>query len=262
MIGLCVTNLLPAATASGGSWLAGAALTNLASRDIGETARSSDALAASTRFILDHGSAVSRRVLVLRAHNLSSAAQIRWSVGTSSGGNEVTTTGTIDAWRYTPRRYDGRDREVIVVLPTAATGRYDYVEIFDTTNASGYVDIGQAWLGPVDFTPTYNASYGLKNRLVDTGGKERSPEGGLWTAQQRVISGVSFVLDALSLDDGDALHELGRYIGTTEQMVYLQSLTDAAEMQRYGFIGTFDEMSDLDYPFYRGRSMALRGTQD
>lgn len=262
MIGLCVTNRLASATLSGGSWGASTGRDYLKTRDEAYSARTSDATNASTKFIVDHGSAVARRVLSLRCHNLSSAAQIRWSVGTSSGGNEVATTGQVDCWRFTPLAYDGRDHEVLIVLPASATGRYDYVELFDSSNADGYVDIGQAWIGPLDFTPTFNAIYGLKHTLKSMSTKERSAGGKLWTEQQRSVRGVQMALEAMESANGNALHELQRYVGTTEQMLYLPSLTDHAEIQRHGWLGTFDEMSALDYPYYSRNSMPLVGTQD
>lgn len=262
MIGLNVTNLAATATLSGGSWLAAAPVTNLATRDAADTARSTNANNSSTRIIVDHGAAVTRRVMDLREHNISSGATIRWSVGTSSGGNEVATTGTINAWQFTPRAFDGRDHGLIFVLPADATGRYDYIEIFDSSNADGYVEIAQLGIGPIDFVPSYNAAYGLKDGFVSFGGKERSSGGTLWTDQQRIARNVSFVLEAIDLDNGDSLHELERYVGTTEQVLYLPDLHDAAAIQRYGMRGTLDELSALDYPYYRLRSMPLRITQD
>lgn len=262
MIGLSVTNLAASATLSGGSWLAAAPVTNLTTREPADTARSTNANNSSTRIIVDHGAAVTRRVLDLREHNISSGATIRWSVGTTSGGNEVATTGTINAWQFAPRAYDGRDHGLIFVLPADATGRYDYIEIFDSSNADGYVEIAQLGIGPIDFVPAYNASAGLKHGLVSLSGRERSSGGTLWTDEQRVIRFASFVLDGMTPAKGNDLHELERYVGTTKQVVYLPSLTDAAEIQRHGMRGTVEEMSALDYPYARGRSMPLRVTQE
>ena len=75
---------------------------------------------------------------------------------------------------------------LIFVLPADATGRYDYIEIFDSSNADGYVEIAQLGIGPIDFVPSYNAAYGLKDGFVSFGGKERSSGGTLWTDQQRI----------------------------------------------------------------------------
>lgn len=262
MIGLCVTNHVPDATLSGGDWLVAAGRDYLKTRDPAYTARSSDALAASTKVIVDHGSAKSARVMKIIWHNASSAATVTWSRGTSSGGSEVATSGSVDAWRFTPRRYDGRDHEIVIVLSAASSARYDLIEIVDTANPDGYFEAAQLWIGPVDFTPTYNAAYGLKDRQITYSGKERSPAGMLWTNQQRSVRGVSFALEALTLSAGEDLHELARYVGTTEQVGYLPDLSDHAALQRYGFTGTLDEMSDLDYPYHRRRSMPLRMTQD
>ena len=48
---------------------------------------------------------------------------------------------------------------------------------------------------------------------------------------------VQLVLEGLSLDEGDTLHEMQRVLGTIE------------------------EMSELDYPFFRGRQLPLVITQ-
>lgn len=263
MIGLCVTNLLATATLGGGSYEVAAGRDYMKTRDVAYSARTTDDANASTRFTVDHGAAVTRRVLSLRCHNCSPDAEIRWSVGTSSGGNEVTTTGVVDAWRFSPRAFDGRDHDVTIVLPSDAVGRYDYVELFDTTNPDGYIEIGQAWLGSIDFLPTFGPVKGLKHTLRSLSGKERSPGGALWTNQQRSIRGVQFALNVLDpAADGAALHEIERYLGTTEQMLYLPSLVDHAEIQRHGFIGTFDELSALDYPRFNNNAMPISGTQD
>ena len=80
-------NRIGAATISGGSWLAGAPASNVGTWALADTARSSNALTTSTKLRINHGSAVTARVLVLVRHNLSSAATVRWMRGTTAGGS-------------------------------------------------------------------------------------------------------------------------------------------------------------------------------
>lgn len=260
---LLYNDLVAAAAKAGGDWQTGAdvALANIGNRDYSKVARSVDATAAKTQFTLDHGSALSRRALILDGTNLSSAAQVRWSVGTTLGGSEVYAGSLVNAWQFTPRTYSGRDHQVWIILPTAATGRYDKVELVDTTNADGYVEVARAFVASLSMQPTYNARYGLRDTVIDLSDKDRARGGALWLDQQRKLRGTSFVLEGLSLDEGNTLHELMRTEGITGEIVYAPNYYDAAWLQRFGFVGTLEELSDLEYPFDRRRTLPLRAVQ-
>jgi hypothetical protein len=51
------------------------------------------------------------------------------------------------------------------------------------------------------------------------------------------------------------------HIGTHGQAIYLPSLTDGAQTQRYGFLGRMSELSAIDYPYNRYRSLPLKLTE-
>lgn len=257
-IGIGYPNLVTTSTTvSGGSWSVSLPATNVRTRDYSQVARSSDALTASTQIRFDHGSAKSARALYIDGHNLSSAAQVRWSRGTTSGGTDVAQIGLVDAWRITPLVRSGRDHGVLLVLPATYSARYDLLEIQDTGNAAGYVEVAR--VGIFDLTvPTYSPAYGLQDKLQSLSGVDRSTGGALWINQQRSLREVSFVLPYLSLTEGDGLHELQRAAGLSEEVLYVPDLNDPAQQQRFGFIGTIAEMSPVDYPYFRARSLPLR----
>ena len=260
-IGLGFPNLVTTATTvSGGLWSVALPASNVRTRDYSQVARSSDALTASTQIRFDHGSAKSARVLYIDGHNLSSAAQVRWSRGTTSGGSDVAQIALRDAWQITPLVRSGRDHGVMMVLPASYSARYDLIEIQDTGNAAGYVEVAR--IGIFDLiVPTYSASYGLQDKILSLSGAERSPGGSLWLNQQRALREVAFALPYLSLTEGDSLHEVQRAAGMTEEVLYVPDLADQAAQQRFGFIGTLAEMSAVDYPYYRARTLPLRITQ-
>lgn len=258
MIGLSYPSLVTSTTSfSGGSWLSGLPLTNLRNLDLAKVARSTDATSANTKFQIDWTTARSARVLVIVGSNLSSAATIRWKRGTSAGASDVYDSTDLAAWAITPLVYNGKRHNIIIVAPSTTSARYETVEIIDTSNPDGYVELGYAWFGDL-FVPTINASYGLKDQLIDHGSIQRSESGAVWATTRRKFRSTSFVLDWLTQSEADTLHELQRVAGTTDPVIYIPDLTDRALQQRYGGMGLLGELSAIDYPFINNRSLPLR----
>lgn len=258
MIGIAYPNLITATTAvSGGSWLAALPLTNVRNIDYSRVARSTDATVGSTEIFVDHGSAKSARVLILAATNLSASATIRWKRGTTNDSDNVANSGSLNAWAFVPLVYNGKNHNIIIVLPSTTSARYDTIEITDTTNPAGYVDVGYLWISDL-FIPTVSAAYGLKDELVDLSSGSRSESGAFWPVRRRKLRATSFVLEWLSQSEADVLHELQRVAGTTEPVVYIPDLDDRNLQQRYGGIGVLSELSPIDYPFVNIRSLPLR----
>ena len=252
-------NRIDDATITGGSWLAGAPVTNVGTWALAETARSSNALAASTKIRINHGAAVTARALVLMRHNLSSAATVQWKRGTTAGASDVADSGAVDAWRFTPRSLDGEVYDVQVVQASQTSAQYDEIEIVDTANAAGYVEIGRVFVGPV-FAPTYNPQYGLIDSHEDLSIIGKAHSGAQWPAPTRRLRKVQFELVALSLTEGDALHEMEQIEGLTGEVVYLPFIDAPAKMQRYGMVGLLNELNGIQYPRYstRARGFSVR----
>ncbi len=249
-------NRIDSATITGGSWLAGAPVANVGTWALAETARSSNALAASTKIRINHGSAVTARVLVLMRHNLSSAATVRWMRGTTGGGSDVADSGTVDAWRFTPRSYDGEVYDVQVVQTSQTSAQYDEIEIVDTGNAAGYIEIGRVFVGPA-FAPTYNPNYGLVDGHDDLSVIGQAHSGAQWPAASRRLRTARFDMEHLTLDEGDALHEMEQIEGQTGEVAYLPCTDLPGHMQRYGMVGMLQELNGILYPRWQTRSRAF-----
>ena len=251
-------DLVPAGTMSGGSW--SLPLTNLQTTELASVARSTTDATADTKIRIDHGSAVTARVVWLAAHNLSSAATWRVLRGTTAGGSDVYSGTLANAWRITPPTYDGTVYGACLVMPTANSARYTTIEIEDTANPDGYVQAGQLLIGDV-LTFTHGPSVGLQHGIRDLSTITEAESGASWVTERRKQRGVSFVLDGIEDTEADSLQDLRMHIGTHGQAVYLPSLTDAVQTQRYGFLGRMSELSAIDYPYYRYRSLPLKLTE-
>lgn len=245
-----------APTVSGGSWLAAAPVTNVGTWPLAETARSSDATTASTKIQVDHGAAVTARALILMRHNLSSAATVTWKRGTTAGASDVVSSGAIAAWRFTPRAYDGAVYDAQVLLGAEYSARYDTIEIDDTANTDGYVEVGRLMICPV-FEPTYNPSFGLRDGHVEYSTKARTQNGADWVTPRRRLREVQFALNWLTLAEGRTLHEMQQMEGTTSEVVYLPYSDTPGDMQRFGLVGTLRELSGVEYPQTQTRGVGF-----
>lgn len=255
-----------------GSWAL--PLANLQSRKLTKVARSTDATNASTKFRIDHGAPRAQRGFALVNHNLSSAGRWRIRIGTTPGGTDVYDGGWVNVWQMVlinealrwgdpswwagtgGNEYLGYPYQAIQCLDTWYTGRYTDIEIDDTANADGYVQIGRAFVGS-GFMPLVNASYGLRDRIIDLSTKQRLESGATVKRKRRRIRGVRLALEGLSQAEADNLHEMQLQLGTVDEVLYVPDWEDAGHSQRYGYVGEMEEMGELDYPFDRRRALPL-----
>lgn len=261
MMALGLRNLVSeSVTFSAGDWQIALPASNMGTRDLAEKARSSDALVASTTFRIDHGAAVTAQVLCLVGHNLSSAATIKWDRGSSAGGTEVVAGAATNAWQITPTTYDGGQFASFVIHAAATSARYETVTITDTTNADGYVEIAYCWISPV-YSTTYGPVTGLTHGVRDFSAKERGDGGSLWVTRRRRVRDVTLALEAINPTEAAVLHELQISQGSTEPVLYLPDTQVAADTQRYGFVGTLEELSNIEWPYHRMGRLPVRITE-
>lgn len=246
-------------TYAGGSWAL--PLSNLTSRRRSDVARSTDATSANTKFTMDWGSAKTARVLVLLGHNLSSAATIRWKRGTTLGAGDVYDSTAVSAWRFTPLTYDGRVWGVWVVQPSATAARYESIEIVDTGNADGYVEVAHPWIGDV-FVPAINAQLGLKSTMRDLGSKERTEGGTPVVISRQRLQGETFVLADLTSTEARTVRQIQHWAGTTEEVLYSPDIDDPVVTQADGFVGTFDDLGAIEYAQLARRGVPISLTRD
>lgn len=256
---LGITNLIESATVSGGNWLAGLPVTNVATRDLAEVARSANDTATSTVIQLDHGSAKTARVLCLVGHNLSSAATITWDRGTSAGGTQVQAGAAVNAWQITPTSYDGRQWAAWVVVP-ATSARYDKITITDESNTDTYVEIAYVWMSDL-WTTTYGPVTGLQHGVQDFSGAERGDGGAFWSTRRRRVRNVTMTLEAVTPTEAAILHELQVYSASTEPVCYCADTAVASDRQRYGFVGVLNELSAIEWPYNRMGRLPARLTE-
>lgn len=255
------------AVVSGGSWRAAFPSSNIVSPERAAVARSTTAGTADTKLLVDYGAAYTTRVVAFDAHNLSSSAQWLVKLGTTSGGSDVYSGSLTNCWQATSIESvitehgasKGRDFMVAAVLPADYSHRYLSLEISDAGNSAGYVEIGYVFAGPL-LIPQVNAEYGAwSDGHADLSTNTRVRSSGVWSDPVSRYKKTQVTLGALTLAEGDLVHEMQRVLGTVGRVVFIPDVADPAAIQRYGFIGQMRELMMLENPQYvrRGNAFSL-----
>lgn len=183
---------------SGGNWVGGLPLANMAEADVRRVARTTGVTTADTRFRVDLNAVmpVSISDFVLLNHNMTTSATIRFVV-TSDAADASPAARTLDTgilpvwvptvvpgalpWGVFP--WDGVD---MLAYPSgtaffhrsgqAGLGRYLWCYISDAANPAGFVQIGR-FMGGTAWSPQTNAAYGASMRWVDPGEAKRTRGG-------------------------------------------------------------------------------------
>lgn len=258
---------LSSPTLSGGSWPT-LTLANLLTDDLAAVARSGTASNADTIINIDHGAAVATSVIALVRHNMRSAATWRIRLGNDATfATHAYDSGTIAVW---PEQWatgvlpNGNpnattrlltDAQINALNPprdavhvfTEVTARYRRIEIFDSSNADGYVQIGRLVDAP-RFQPTDNMAVGSElgfipgtqvgNSLANSRFYRRRPKG-------RSLS-VNFQF--LPFDEGIAVvRDMVEQLDQSGQFYIVADPSDAPNLQRQSFLATLRQLSSVAY---------------
>lgn len=268
-------NRLYRATLSGGNWLSALPLANLQNGDAAEPARSADLNPASTVIDIDLHQAYSLRALAVDHHNLSLTARLRVRLGSAPGLGDIYAGAYEPAWMLTfdnpllewedpswwlgtgDAEYRGHPYLSPVILPAWYTARHVRIEIDDPDNPDGYVDVGRLFVGG-GYVPEVNHSWGIKYGLKDYAIRSTTPNGTRFNSPGRRERNVQFSLDWMSDAEAGTVYELMRRLGTVEEVLCLPDLSDLPRCQRFGFIGTLSELSDIAHPRFNNNSVNMQ----
>lgn len=255
-----VNHVDTAAAITGVGFEADAPASNVGTYRLAETARSVDDTAANTIIDIDFGSARNVRLLYAQATNFSATATHRLQLGTSNGGAEVHDTGAIDAWRFTPWTYDGRVWGSYLLLPATYSARYARYRMVDESNPDGYLEVGRLSLCDAWFIP-YGPEGGLTDGHADRSSTTLNESGAEESTRRARPRTVNLTIAALTLDQGDYLHQAEQALGTTDEVIYLPHTDKPARCQQYAMACRMTELTPLQYPRWGMRSKAFNLTQ-
>lgn len=252
-----------AATLSGGSWNGSFPLDNLKDRLLSKKARTTNALAASSIILIDAGAAITVRCLALIAHNFSYAATVRVRGFTDSGYTLLVSgsdTGTVSAVPQTITSTEAIDcpKNWISCYATDKSARYWKVEITDTANAAGYIEVGRCWLGSATIHPNIGMEYGASVGYNPRDETMESLGGVVWgnaKAAQRTSSASFPVLDK---SDKFGMLLMQNILGRMGECLWIMDATaEPREMMMESYLATIEQASPIAYPYFDNYEMNL-----
>lgn len=250
------------ATLSGGNWNPNYPLTKLQQYGLSYPARSVDATLASTKFDIDLGADKVTRLIGVMGHNMTQDALARITGGDTPGATTYD-SGWLNVWQPVYGAYDipfesdgwwlGRLSAAEAALYRAKslhdTGsnrlyRYWRVELNDTANPLGYIDLYRLYFGPLT-SPTVNYSWGAafgiepRDSASETLGGARYPER---RAGRRVFK---WTVDALT--DQEAFGwwlDMMNTLGSEGEVLVIPDPADISHRHRLDIWGRVRSWSD------------------
>lgn len=254
---------LLAATLSGGSWLAAAPLANLQAPLLSNVARSTNALAASSIVLADLGAARDIRVISLCAHNITKDGTIR-ARGYSDAGYSAMVTGAdsgpLTAWPagFTADDVAAYPKNWTFCFATLKSARYWKIEITDTANAAGYIELGRCWIGEGTFCPETPVSYGMSLGYESRDVIEESLGGVPWGEKRTPRrSLVATFPNLLPTEKRQALIMQKILTGTDEALWVTNTAAGADDMLLEAFPCFLRKASPLSYPYFNNTELPV-----
>lgn len=237
-------------TFSNGSWVAALPLTNLQNRQLSKVARSTDATAASTKFDCDLGVARAVGVIALPKHNFTTAATVRVRGASDAGFTSVVyDSGTVAGW---PSGVTVEDATGINVAfwrcPTSLqTARYWRIEITDTANPAGYVELGRVVIAG-GYAPSYQPSYGALLGLESETVRTVTDGGGALYDARPVRRTQKFTIKDIGYAEAfGSAWKMQRQLSTSGQLFFVWDGDDTTYPHERCFLGVLQALSPLDY---------------
>ncbi|MEN8721875.1 MAG: hypothetical protein ABF335_03200 [Alphaproteobacteria bacterium] len=258
------------ASLSGGDWRARLPRCNLASRFLGEVARTNGLDPAAMLVDADLGASKTIRVVALLAHNGSATggariiasdeddfSTVKYDSGDTDLWPTVFTPGTVEweadsFWLGVPEAAirDAYPALFIHILPEGVVARYWRVEITDDANPDGYFEAGRLILSP-GWQPLLNYSIDWRMGIVDPSNASESLGGAKHFELRPSFRVARISLDHMTAQEGwERAFDLTQVLGRVGEVFVVLDPEDARNLQRQSLLARLDP-SELRHP--RGR---------
>ena len=265
-------NRVEEGTLSGGGWMSSLPLSNVKDRVIAHVARSNGLLTSDCQFDVDLTQLRWIGALGLMGHNLTVAAKVRLRGADSqanltaapaydSGWVSVWPSGVIpqelleweddNFWLGTLTSEQRAAYNTPFVHTFGRTSqRWWRVEIDDTGNSAGYVQIGRLFLSDI-WTTSYNYSYGSEISVEDRSGVEESQGGVEYFDSQAKYRTFRVNLDWLSETEAySRMLEIQRMLGVRGELLVIPDSSDSTNGFRRTLVGRLTRVNPISHPNY------------
>lgn len=262
-------NYADAAALSGGDWSPTLPLTNVRTRLFGQVARTTSADLLDTQFAVDLGAQKSIALVALTDHNLTAGAVLRVTGAADGDFLDIQyQSAWVRAWPWLglwalewrqPEFWSGglskaalaQYRPVSLVVPeTKIWARYWRVEISDTSNPDGYVQIGRLYLCD-GYRPETNISYGRGLGYESRTIQAQATSGAKFFERRQPVRVLQAELDWMS--EGEAYErvmQMQRALDTSEEVFYVEKPSEPSSYLQRAFPACFRKLSPIAWPHF------------
>ena len=252
---------------SGGSWASGLPIENLRSKQITQTARTTDTAAASSVIVLDLLESGPISFVGLLRHNLTQSGQWRIVLSSDPEGAEVLLdTGFRAIWpsifpfgvglwgefNWGGRLAAGESASYGIgsyhVLDAPVRARTARIELLDEGNPDGYIEAGRLVVAPA-WRPSINIQYGWSIEQVDESRRVSSRGGQIYVDQRPRFRRLRFTLSDLDQNEmlGNA-YELERIKGKGGEVLVMLDPSNQEHLHRQTIYGVLAESTAISNP--------------
>lgn len=264
-----------------GAWVPSLPLGNMQNPVLGIRARSVDALPASTQFRANLGTPRAARVVTLGNHNMSLPARYRLRAASEpafatpiyDSGWLPVNPGPVD-WSDPDTWLDWEEDDfwaggisvddvsgyratLVHVLPAPVRAQYWWVELDDSSNDAGHVEIGRLFVGPA-WQPVHNVSYGAGLGWVSRTDVAEAASGGEYFERRQAYR--VFTGELAWMDTAEAMSrgfEFQRRLDLSGQFVFVYDGADALHKRRRAFLARLRQLTAIEHPYYDTHRMPV-----
>lgn len=238
-------------TFSNGTWSSALPLTNLQYRTPSKVARSSAATTASAKLDCDLLTTRAIGVVALVNHNFSSAALVRVRGASDSGFAAVVyDSGWVAGWPsgVTAEDLNGLRPAFWLAPSSTQSARYWRVEIDDTANTAGYLEIGRLIIAgryESGQRPMTNAALGIED-----GSSSHPTDSGAATIVDRRPSRRVAKFGFSDITESEAFAsawKMQRQLGTSGQVFFVWDADETTYAYEHAFLAVLRNLSALDW---------------
>jgi hypothetical protein len=262
---------------SGGNWVAGLPLSNLKDPRLSKVARTASLAEEDTCFDVDMGRAFRIHVIALLRHNLSLAGRFRARAYSDEEHTSlVYDSGVMRAWPvvYPPELLDWEDNNFwdgtwaaeiaenypifsLLVLDPKVVARYWHIDLIDTANPKGFIDIGRLIMA-TGWQPTFNMDWGYSLKWETQANIDRTLGGP--EIIEDIASGRVARVTLSNLTDHEAMAmilDMQIQLGRSGQVFFVADPSDTLHMLRRSFLATISRPDDIVHRFYNVQANTL-----
>ncbi len=255
-----------------GSWTTTLPAANILTPRLAAVARSTDAAVASSKLRVDLGVDRNVRLLAVPKSNVSTLGQIRVRGFSDAGySTETFTTGWVDYWadayewgtrpwgspglfsaKFSAEDAAGYPATWYFVLPAVVIARYIELEVDDTANADGYIDLSRLVVSPA-WQPIINPAYGRTEIRWETASKVSVSRTGVRYVDRQAARRVAVCgFDMVGQAEGFTYpFEMGRRQDLDGEVFFITDPDDTAQALRRAFLGNLRVLPSLSYALFQ-----------